>query len=260
MEASSISRDGRRFGQSTWEGQVGLLQRIVAESVDGAAEVSLLEAGCGQFPSPLGVEERARIVGIDTSEAQLARNTWADEKIQGDIVTYAFAPGAYDVVVCWDVLEHLPRPELALDNLLGATRPGGLLVVKIPNVMSAKGLVTKFTPHRFHIWVYRHVFGYTDPGVGDRPPFRTYLRRSIRPRALRGFGRRRGLVLEMLGTYEADKQQGVRERLYLSGGLWRLLRGAVRLVTLGAIDPDATELIAVFRKPASGAPAHDTAS
>ena len=65
----------------------------------------------------------------------------------------------------------------------------------------------------------------------------------------------------MLGTYrEAEAKQHGCERLYLSGGLWRLLRGAVRLVTLGAIDPDATELIAVFRKPASGAPAHDTAS
>jgi SAM-dependent methyltransferase len=259
LGASSESRDGRRFGHSTWDGQVALLQQIVAESTDGAASVELLEAGCGEYPSPLGLEERVHIVGIDTSEAQLARNTWADEKIQADIVTYGFAPRRFDVVVCWDVLEHLPDPGAALDNLVRATRPGGMLVVKVPNVMSGKGLVTKFTPHRFHIWIYRHVFGYTNPGVGDRPPFRTYLRWSIRPRALRRFSRRRGLALEMLGTYEADKQQGIRERLHLRGGVWRVLRGGVRLVTLGAIDPDATELIAVFRKPPP-APAHDTAS
>jgi SAM-dependent methyltransferase len=249
LGASSKSRDGRRFGQATWEAQVDLLQRIVAESTDGRQGVEVLEAGCGEYPSPLGLGDRARIVGIDTSEAQLARNSWAHEKIQGDIVTYAFPAGGYDVVVCWDVLEHLPEPEGALDNLARATRPGGLLVIKVPNVMSAKGLVTKFTPHWFHVWIYRHVFGYANPGVGDTPPFHTYLRWSIRPRALRRFSRRRGLGLEMLGTYEADKQQGIRERLHLQGRLWRILRGGVRLVTLGAIDPDATELIAVFRQP-----------
>jgi SAM-dependent methyltransferase len=240
---------GRPFGQSTWEAQVALLQQLIADSIDPSRDVVLLEAGCGQFPSPLGLEGKARIVGVDTSAAQLERNTWADEKIQADIVTHPLATDSYDVVVCWDVLEHLPAPEPALDNLLRATRPDGLLVLKVPNVMSAKGLVTKFTPHWFHIWIYRHVFGYTNPGVGDRPPFRTYLRWSIRPGALREFSRRRGLVLEMLGTYEADKQQGIRESLHLDGRLWRGLRGAVRLLTLRTVDPVATELIAVFRKP-----------
>lgn len=209
----------------------------------------LLEAGCGEYLSPLGLDGRAYIVGIDNSEAQLARNSWADEKIHGDIVTHAFPAGTYDVVVCWDVLEHLPDPEAALDNLTRATSPGGLLVVKVPNVMSAKGLVTKFTPHWFHIWIYKHVFGYSNPGVGDTPPFRTYLRWAIRPRALRRFGRSHGLGIEMLGTYEADKQQGIRERLHLEGRLWRVLSRGVRLVTLGAVDPAATELIAVFRQP-----------
>jgi 2-polyprenyl-3-methyl-5-hydroxy-6-metoxy-1,4-benzoquinol methylase len=39
----------------------------------------------------------------------------------------------YDVVFCTEVLEHLLRPDLALRNLLTATRVGGTLVLTVPN-------------------------------------------------------------------------------------------------------------------------------
>lgn len=241
----------RRFGQSTWDEQVANLHAVVDRFTADRAPVRVLEAGCGQFPSELGLGDRAQIVGIDVSAPQLERNTWAHEKILGDVTAYDFKAGDFDVIACWDVLEHLPKPELALERFVHAVRPGGLVVIKVPNVLSGKGLITKLTPHWFHVLVYKHVFGYTDPGKDDRPPFPTFLRLSIAPKSLRRFAERRGMHVEMCGTYEADKQENVRRKVGLKGPVWRVARGLVRVVTLGFVDPEATELIFVMRKPAA---------
>jgi 2-polyprenyl-3-methyl-5-hydroxy-6-metoxy-1,4-benzoquinol methylase len=251
LPGSGDAASGRRFGQSTWDEQVANLQAVVGRFTADRERVRVLEAGCGQYPSPLGLEGRAQIVGIDVSRAQLERNDWADEKILGDITAHDLAADDYDVIACWDVLEHLPEPQLALDRFVHAVRPGGLVVIKVPNVLSAKGLITKLSPHWFHVLVYKHVFGYTDPGKDDRPPFPTFLRLSIAPKSLRRFAERRGMHVEMCGTYEADKQESVRSRVKLKGPVWRLARGLVRLVTFRFVDPEATELIFVMRKAAA---------
>jgi 2-polyprenyl-3-methyl-5-hydroxy-6-metoxy-1,4-benzoquinol methylase len=46
---------------------------------------------------------------------------------------YVPLPEQFDVVLCTEVLEHLERPYVALANLLGAVRPGGALVLTVPD-------------------------------------------------------------------------------------------------------------------------------
>ncbi len=225
-----------------------MLEQIVARHTGGDERVKVLEAGCGETASPIGLGDEAFIVGIDVSERQLARNSWAHQKILGDIQTYDFPKAEFDVVVSWDVLEHVSKPELALARLAKTVRPGGLLVIKVPNILSAKGLITKLTPYSFHVWVYKHVFGYANPGVHDRPPFRTFLRRAITPRGLLRFARAHKFSVEMFGTFEAYTQTNVRMRYGLTGRAWRLVCHSANVLTFGWIKPEATELIAVFRR------------
>lgn len=238
------------FHQAPADEQLEALKAVVQRLTCDVVPVRVLEAGCGEYPSPIGLEEaESFIVGIDVSQRQLDRNGWADQKIHADLETYDLPAAQFDVVVTWDVLEHLATPERVLTKLSEAVRPGGLLVVKVPNVLSAKGLITKLTPYRFHVWVYKQVFGYTNPGKDDRPPFRTFLHRAIAPRALLRFARDHGLSVEMFAAFEADKQTNVRARYRLTGRLWRVIRRVATGITLGRIDPEATELIAVFRRP-----------
>jgi SAM-dependent methyltransferase len=207
----------------------------------------VLEAGCGSLPTAYRLPADAHRTGIDTSQRQLDRNTEIADKVLGDIATHRFAE-EFDVVSCWDVLEHMPRPEPALANLARATRPGGLLVVKVPNVHSLKGLVTKLTPYPFHWWVYRRVYGYDHAGVDDQGPFPTYLRRSISERGLRRFAGRAGLSLALVARWESEHQDRLRKRLRIPGPAWRALDRAVRLLTLGLLSLADTELLVVLRK------------
>jgi SAM-dependent methyltransferase len=137
----------------------------------------VLDAGCGRRTNS-DVPQNAWVVGIDVDEAGLALNTRLNERIVGDIQQHV--PGRYDTIYCNDVLEHLPDPMLALENLAGALEPGGTLHIRLVDVTSRKAVLTKFTPHRFHVWVYRYVFKYELAGRPGRGPFPTYLRWSLR--------------------------------------------------------------------------------
>ena len=176
----------------------------------------MLEAGCGsaghvRFP------EGAVVTGIDLSEKQLARNPIVDEKIVGDVQYHPLQSEAFDLVVCWDVLEHLERPALALANLAGALKPGGLLLLAFPNADSLKGLAAKATPYRFHVWLYRHVVGTPHAGTEDVGPFPTYFRSTMRPAAVERLLTERGLRPVYRRLYESLMQEDVRFKVRLTG-------------------------------------------
>ncbi len=76
----------------------------------------------------------------------------------------------FDAVVCADVLEHLPRPEDLLARIRSWLRPGGTLLVSVPNVAN----VTV----RAALLLGR--FPYADRGILDRTHLRFYTRRSAR--------------------------------------------------------------------------------
>jgi SAM-dependent methyltransferase len=168
------------------------LQEFLDRFHDGVPRIRVLEAGSGSASYvhfPCVVET----VGIDISQRQLDRNITLDQKILGDIQTYPLPLGSYDVVICWDVLEHVARPNLALDNLVRSLKPKGILVLKQPNIMSLKGLLTKALPWRLHLLFYRHAFRTEHRPEDETGPFRTYLRFSTRPRAVREYARKMGL-------------------------------------------------------------------
>ena len=76
----------------------------------------------------------------------------------------------FDVIVCADVLEHLPRPEELLARIREWLAPGGTLLVSLPNVANVTvraGLVLGRFP-------------YADKGILDRTHLRFYTRSSAR--------------------------------------------------------------------------------
>src|SRR4051812_43966697 len=91
------------------------LKTTLDRLLEGKQIEHVLEAGCGSA-SHISIAADACLTGIDISEKQLARNQALDEKILGDVQSYALPESRFDVIICWDVLEHLPHPELALEN------------------------------------------------------------------------------------------------------------------------------------------------
>lgn len=206
-----------------------------------ATTYRVLDAGCGSGHEIIDIPRGAHVVGIDNSAQALSRNELVDEKIVGDLQSYPLPPASFDEVLCWDVLEHLPQPDRAFRNMAQSLKPGGRMTIGVPNVLAAKGLITKFTPHWFHVWVYRRYFPNNKnagkPGYG---PWPTFLRFSIAPRGLRKMAREEGLEVERLRIYEGRPLKPFWDR-------HRLIRWACRVIWPFS-DPRLTEVEFVARR------------
>jgi SAM-dependent methyltransferase len=196
--------------------------------------VKVLEAGCGST-SHIKLADQLLLTGIDISASQLDRNPHLQERICGDLQTHPLGKEKFDVVVCWDVIEHLSRPRDALANMAGALRAGGILVLAFPNLWSVKGLTTKLTPFWFHAWFYRRVMKdqSTREAFGQFP---TYLRIDIAPRRLARIAAQYKLRSEYLLTYEGPVQEDLRKRHAWANAAFSVVGFLSRLLTVGRYD------------------------
>jgi SAM-dependent methyltransferase len=113
-----------------------------------AARVAGYEAR-GIEPSARGVDGAAAAYGIALERATLA--------------TAGVAPASLDAVTLWHVLEHLDDPGAALDAIAGWLRPGGVLLVGVPNLAS---LQARLAGDRwYHLDLPRHRTHFTPRGV-----------------------------------------------------------------------------------------------
>ncbi len=206
----------------------------------------VLDVGCGKVLAvDLGSE--VHVVGMDVSPAAMADNHNVDEAFVGDVQRDRLPPAAFDAVLCWDVLEHLDDPAAALANMTTALRPGGLLVLGTPHLWSAKALLTKATPHAFHVWAYRRLLGYPEAGRPGRAPFPAPLRLVLAPGRLGRLLGAQGLELIHRRLYGSD----VTDRLPRAvAGPLDVAMEAVERLSRGRVDPALSEALYLFRKPA----------
>jgi SAM-dependent methyltransferase len=183
---------------------------------------------------------------VDTDATAIARNPRLDERVIADLAAYA-PPAGFDIVTCWYVLEHAEDPAGLLDRLAGWTAPGGLLVLAVPHLHSPKALVTKLTPHWFHVWFRRRVLGFPNAGRPGFGPYPTTLRRAIAPAPLTRRLDGHGLVPVFEGFFEDAKQASLRRRVRMTGWRWRFACALTRAMSLGTLDARRTEYVAVFQ-------------
>ena len=60
-------------------------------------------------------------------------------------------PGCYDLIICWDVIEHVQNPQAVLDKLYHALRPEGLMILTTPNRLGLPHLLLDRDPTHIHV-------------------------------------------------------------------------------------------------------------
>ena len=204
----------------------------------------ILDAGCGHR-SALDYGD-AIVTGVDVSAEALGLHERLDEKILADLETVELPASGYDAVVSWYVLEHLPDPRRVLEKLVFTLAPGGLLILAVPNVISAKGLLTKFTPLRFHVWWYRHVKGSKRAGMPGFGPFKTYLRFALAPGHLVRLLGMLGLTIEEVALFRPGSISEMRRPVVRA--LWRSTSFVIRLLSFGRLGSEQTEVVVLARR------------
>jgi SAM-dependent methyltransferase len=131
----------------------------------------LLDVGCGSGWSTYGFAESGYdATGIDLNPARFEppghdRCTL----VEGSATAIPFSQDGFDVVVCYQCLEHVPEPQRALEEMARVCRPGGLVAIVGPNLVTPlPGLLYAMRPSSWrsigwlrHPAMPRHPFGNT---------------------------------------------------------------------------------------------------
>jgi 2-polyprenyl-6-hydroxyphenyl methylase/3-demethylubiquinone-9 3-methyltransferase len=145
-ELGKFDRLAARFWDARGEFRpLHLLNPVRAAYIGARAPLSrtrVLDVGCG---GGLLAEALARagaaVTGIDLAPGmiEVARLHAAESGLAIDYRVVdagelaAAAPGAFDVVTCMEMLEHVPEPAAMVATLAALTRPGGALFVSTLN-------------------------------------------------------------------------------------------------------------------------------
>jgi len=108
-------------------------QELLVESLN---DKELLDAGCGTgWFSVEGANRGAKVTSMDLGPKLLSEveKKVASMRVVGSVLDIPFPANYFDVVVCSEVIEHLPIKQLALDELYRVLKPGGIIVISTPN-------------------------------------------------------------------------------------------------------------------------------
>ncbi len=226
-------------------------EAIADELLAGNAERRVLDVGCG-LQSSVMIPGTTHLVGIDLDEEGLSGNLSLDERRLVGVEDMDFPPESFDGIVSVYALEHIDEPDVALGDMARLLRPGGVVIAVFPNVHSAKAMLTKATPTRFHVWAYRHILDRTAVHTDDDEhggPFPTVLDGTLQRDRLQRLLRALGLEIAYVERFEDNKQRYAREKVGLVGRRWERVRKVVRNLLGDDYDPGLTEFIVVAQRP-----------
>ncbi len=168
----------------------------------------VLEVGCaGGHVTKALADRNCTVVGVEVDAgAAVAARRHAGRVVVGDLdggdVWAGLAGEAFDTLLFGDVLEHLRDPGTALRRSLDHLRPGGTVVISVPNV--AHGDI--------RLALLAGTFPYRDWGLLDRTHLRFFTRSSllelVRQAGLVPLELRR-VVVPLFGTELAVSRDGV---------------------------------------------------
>lgn len=123
-----------------------LEKRAVADLLpDSASGDRLLEVGCGTGHwSAFFVERGFRLTGFDMADRMvaIARGKGIPEAkfCRADAGAIPFSDDAFDVAAAITLLEFLPQPRRAIEEMVRCVRAGGVIIVGVLNRWSCLGL------------------------------------------------------------------------------------------------------------------------
>ena len=134
----------------------------------------VLEIGCAAGGFRLNFPEEVEYWGVEPVRSAAEQASQKNMKVlcgTYDDVQAQMPDAYFDVIVCNDVIEHVPDPESFLVSLKGKLAPAGALVGSIPNV--------RFWGNLANLLLKRD-WKYEDSGVLDKTHLRFFTGKSFR--------------------------------------------------------------------------------
>ena len=224
------------------------LVSYVQEEAEGKPVLRVLEAGCGREWHLRADHVKTELTGVDLDAAALEYRKGVkrdlDCAIVGDLRTVPLPVHHFDLVYSSFVLEHVDGAEKALDNMLRSLKPGGLLIIRVPDLSGVQTFFSRILPHWCAVAYYRHVWKIKKAGQPGFAPYPVHYDPVISSSGFHDYCRDRNLaIIEQfgVGSYAARG----------TGFLSRVVPIAARIVSIasfGRVHDRYVDLTFVARK------------
>jgi SAM-dependent methyltransferase len=210
--------------------------------------MQILEAGCGRKWFFDMRDVPYELTGVDLDAAALDARVTSEKDLhrahRADLRTVELEPYFYDVIYSSYVLEHVSGAEQVLENFARWLRPGGIMIVRVPDRDSVQGFTARWTPFKFHVWYYKYIEGRANAGKPGYAPYPTVYDEVISTTGMAAFAERHGLkLLDVIGHGGYQRGRGVM-RFAVS-----TYARAMSLLSLGRVHDDSADLTFILRKP-----------
>lgn len=187
------------------DGTVAFYTRVQALA---APQSIVVDFGCGRgayagdpVPFRRGLRifkgKVGQVIGLDANPAA-AENPFLDSFHSLDRPRWPLEDDTVDLILCDNVLEHLPEPSAFFREARRALRPGGVVCIRTPNALNYIALLSSLIPNRSHA----RVLARAKPGLSEEDIFPTFYRCNTLP-AVRRALQQHGFKAAVLG-YEAE--------------------------------------------------------
>jgi len=134
-----------RFESTHWwyQGMRSITRALLNRELDGCANLNILDAGCGVGGNLEALAEFGRVVGFDYSPLAIsyARQKHPNVLVRASIEALPYADAWFDLVTTFDVIycREVADDRVALRELARVTRPGGVVLVRVPALPALRG-------------------------------------------------------------------------------------------------------------------------
>jgi 2-polyprenyl-3-methyl-5-hydroxy-6-metoxy-1,4-benzoquinol methylase len=217
-----IAEAGETNTEQRWGGHRKVIERYKSGG-------SILDIGCstGGFLSTMrGGHWKLHGIEIAAATAEKARASTGADIFVGDVLQAPFAPGSFDVITCFDLLEHVYQPPQFIAQVREWLKPGGILFTRLPNIDSWEARL--FQSYWYGLELPRHLFHFSPRSLRNvmrekgfqelsvaTPPV-TYVELSCRYV--------HGEILETMGFHPESASKAA-----TPGIPWKVVRKALRL-------------------------------
>lgn len=146
----------RRDARSRERGEAAL--SLVRPATSGR----VLDVGCGRgVVAALWREKGFDVTGVDFSSQALEEAERRGVPVISGSLDEIEVGETYDVILCLEVLEHLPDPLAMVERMKSWLAPGGAMIISLPNefhLLRRLAMVAGYFPFAGHEYPHLHLF------------------------------------------------------------------------------------------------------
>lgn len=142
---------------SSWVQRIEYLRKRLLSIVNENSVV--LDAGCGKRNVLISANMVKKLVGCDIDKEFVDSNRHINEGVVADLETVTFPENTFDLIMSFEVIEHLRRPKLFLTRTSRSLKKGGYIFLVTPNKTSLFGFLARWLPNKAKRYITRFLFG-----------------------------------------------------------------------------------------------------